>query len=89
MGRAVAEAVLRSGLDLVPMTITGESREAVQEQKGMMIGPDQLHVEFVGMEDREERLLLLKEQYPQLIIVDFTLPSCVNGELLLLLFSHV
>jgi len=79
MGCAAAEAVLRAGLSLVPMTITGEPREVTQSKGGMAVGEEQIRVEFVGIEDREETLQLLKEQYPNLIVVDFTLPQCVNG----------
>lgn len=83
MGNAVAEAVLRAGLPFVPMTITGESRAVAQRQKGMAVGRKKTFVEFIGIEDREHRLLLLKQQYPHLIIVDFTLPSCVNENAML------
>lgn len=79
MGCAAAEAVLRAGLPFVPMTITGESRTVTDKLKGMTIGEKKIQVECIGLEDREHRLLLLKQQYPHLIIVDFTLPSCVNG----------
>ena len=81
VGRAAAEAVLRAGLPLVPMTITGEPRE-VTEKQGMVIdGPTKTSVKFIGIEDRETSLREIQKDHPNLIIVDFTLPSVVNGRL--------
>ncbi|GMH40065.1 hypothetical protein BSKO_07969 [Bryopsis sp. KO-2023] len=75
MGHAAAEAVVRAGLNLLPYTITGESVEAA---KGDVIGVSGVPVAVVGVEEREEVLLRLKSEHPDLVVIDYTLPACVN-----------
>lgn len=77
MGHAAAQAVVKAGLNLLPYTITGDS---VAAAKGNVIGVSGVPVAVVGLEEREEVLLRLKEDNPEMIIIDFTLPMCVNGE---------
>lgn len=77
MGHAAAQAVVRAGLNLLPYTITGDSVEAA---KGNVIGVSGVPVLVVGLEEREEVLLQLKEDNPEMIVIDFTLPMCVNGK---------
>lgn len=78
MGYAVAEAILRAGLPLVPMTITGDPKAVTEKQKSIAVNGN--NIQLIGLEDRTPRLSLLKEQYPNLIVVDYTAPSCMNGK---------
>lgn len=76
MGNAVAEAVVRAGLQLVPYSFTGES-EAVAIGN---VGVSGIPVELVAPEVRQQALEDVVRDYPGLIIVDYTLPQAVNGE---------
>lgn len=78
MGHAAAEAVVRAGLQLIPHTVTGEP---VETTRGNIVGVSGVPVHLVGLEEREEVLQNLKAKHKTLIVVDFTLPSAVNGEL--------
>ncbi|CAD7704983.1 unnamed protein product [Ostreobium quekettii] len=81
MGHAAAEAVVHGrGVQLVPYTVTGEPLE---KTKGNVVGVSAVPVNLVGNEEKEDVLLKLKDDNPSLIIVDFTLPSAVNGNALL------
>ena len=75
MGHATAEAVVRAGLQLVPYSITGSSEAVVVGN----IGVSGIPVELVGADKRQEAIQRIKKDYPQLIIIDFTLPEAVNG----------
>lgn len=78
MGCSAAEAILRAGLDLIPFTITGETKDQMGSNKEIKLGPNHTPIAFVPMEDREDCLEDVKQQYQNLIVVDFTLPQCVN-----------
>lgn len=75
MGHATAEAVLRAGLTLVPYSFTGSS-EAVAVGN---VGVDGVPVELVSPSERQEALERICSDYPHLIVVDYTLPTAVNG----------
>lgn len=75
MGHATAEAVVRAGLQLVPVSFTGAS-EAVAVGN---VGVSGVPVELVAPEERQSAMDKVKEQYPGLVLIDFTLPSVVNG----------
>lgn len=75
MGHATAEAVVRAGLTLVPFSFTGAS-EAVAVGN---IGVAGIPVELVSPERRQQALEEVRERYPGLIMIDYTLPSVVNG----------
>ena len=75
MGHATAEAVIRAGLTLVPFSFTGAS-EAVAVGN---IGVCGIPVELVGPDERTAALQDIRQQYPGLVMVDYTLPSAVNG----------
>jgi len=75
MGLATAEAVVRSGNTLVPYTLTGSSR-------GVRVGTIAVEgtpVELVAVEERTAALQSVLERWPDLVIIDYTLPSAVNG----------
>ncbi|GBF87779.1 4-hydroxy-tetrahydrodipicolinate reductase,chloroplastic [Raphidocelis subcapitata] len=74
MGHAAAEAMVRAGLQLVPFTLTGYSAGVAVSN----IGVSGVPVELVGKERRQEAMDRVKERYPGLIVVDYTLPNCVN-----------
>ena len=75
MGHATAEAVVRGGLPFVPYSFTGSS-EAVAVGN---VGVSGIPVELVAPAERQSAMERLKAQFPGLIIIDFTLPSAVNG----------
>lgn len=75
MGHATAEAVVRAGLQLVPLSFTGAS-EAVAVGN---VGVSGIPVELIGPEERQAAMEHVKAQYPDMILIDFTLPSVVNG----------
>lgn len=74
MGHATAEAVVRAGLSLVPYSFTGSS-EAVAVGN---VGVEGIPVELVGPERRQQAMEQAKHEYPNMIIIDFTLPMAVN-----------
>jgi 4-hydroxy-tetrahydrodipicolinate reductase len=74
MGHAAAEAVVRAGLTLVPVTLSGYSAGVAVANIGVAGVP----VELVGKERRQEALDRVKAEYPGLVIVDYTMPNCVN-----------
>eukprot|EP00210_Caulerpa_lentillifera_P009096 g8677.t1 len=80
MGCAAAEAIFGAGLELIPLTVTGETKQQIGKNTSMKLGGDKTKkkIEFVPLEDRDDCLKEVKAQYKNLIVVDFTLPQCVN-----------
>eukprot|EP00879_Flechtneria_rotunda_P024905 GHRR01026431.1.p1 GENE.GHRR01026431.1~~GHRR01026431.1.p1 ORF type:complete len:136 (+),score=25.71 GHRR01026431.1:215-622(+) len=76
MGHAAAEAVVKAGLTLVPFTLTGYSAGVAVSN----IGVAGIPVEVVGRDRRQEIMSRIQDKHPDLIIVDYTTPNCVNGE---------
>eukprot|EP00877_Chromochloris_zofingiensis_P014130 jgi/Chrzof1/8971/Cz03g31130.t1 len=74
MGHAAAESMVKAGLTLVPYTLTGFSAGVAVSN----IGISGIPVEVVGKERRQEAMNLIREKYPNLIVVDYTMPNCVN-----------
>ncbi|PSC71924.1 4-hydroxy-tetrahydrodipicolinate reductase chloroplastic [Micractinium conductrix] len=74
MGHSTAEAVVRAGITLVPYSFTGQS-EAVAVGK---MGVSGIPVELVGPEERQAALDHIRSKYPELIVVDYTLPAVLN-----------
>eukprot|EP01024_Parvocaulis_polyphysoides_P056785 TRINITY_DN6013_c0_g2_i2.p1 TRINITY_DN6013_c0_g2~~TRINITY_DN6013_c0_g2_i2.p1 ORF type:complete len:288 (-),score=54.92 TRINITY_DN6013_c0_g2_i2:94-957(-) len=74
MGHAAAEAIVRAGLNLVPITFTGESIGVAVENIGVAGVPVQVY----GLERQQEVIEEVKQKYPDVLIVDYTLPLCVN-----------
>ena len=66
---------MRGGLPFVPYSFTGSS-EAVAVGN---VGVSGIPVELVAPAERQSAMERLKAQFPGLIIIDFTLPSAVNG----------
>eukprot|EP00879_Flechtneria_rotunda_P033037 GHRR01036557.1.p1 GENE.GHRR01036557.1~~GHRR01036557.1.p1 ORF type:complete len:314 (+),score=85.81 GHRR01036557.1:65-1006(+) len=74
MGHAAAEAVVKAGLTLVPFTLTGYSAGVAVSN----IGVAGIPVEVVGRDRRQEIMSRIQDKHPDLIIVDYTTPNCVN-----------
>ena len=77
MGHATAEAVVSAGLELVPWSFTGESEAVVVGN----VGVSGIPVQLIGKEERQEAMQRVKDEYPGLVMIDFTLPGAVNGEI--------
>mmetsp|Transcript_4409 Transcript_4409/g.12723 ORF Transcript_4409/g.12723 Transcript_4409/m.12723 type:complete len:332 (-) Transcript_4409:463-1458(-) len=74
MGHATAEAVVRAGLELVPISFTGESEGIAVES----IGVSGIPVELILPEKRQLVMEQVKMDYPGVLVIDYTLPSAVN-----------
>jgi hypothetical protein len=75
MGHATAEAVVRAGLQLVPYSFTGESEGMAVES----IGVSGIPVELILPEARQQAMERVQSEFPGVLIIDYTLPSAVNG----------
>ncbi|GLJ05710.1 hypothetical protein SUGI_0023690 [Cryptomeria japonica] len=72
MGRAVAEAALSAGLQLVPLSLTSPH---LGNQK-IQIGDVEVDVRSASEKDDVYDLIL--QNYPHVVVVDYTVPSAVN-----------
>jgi 4-hydroxy-tetrahydrodipicolinate reductase len=72
MGGAVAEAALGAGLQLVPVCLTGPGL-------GRNFSIQGIDMKAVDSRDRERVMDEVLQQYPNVIVVDYTLPAAVNG----------
>ncbi|KAL6546648.1 4-hydroxy-tetrahydrodipicolinate reductase 2, chloroplastic [Orobanche minor] len=73
MGRAVLEAAMAAGLNPVPIALGG------LEDSGRILDFGGKQVEVFGDSDRESILSSVFDDYPNLIVVDYTVPAAVNG----------
>ena len=85
MGHATAEAVVSAGLELVPWSFTGESEAVVVGN----IGVSGIPVQLIGKKERQEAMQRVKDEYPGLVMIDFTLPGAVNGNLTTLVSARL
>lgn len=76
MGRAVLESAISAGLHPVPISLGGP----YDEGKTIQVGEKEIKVH--GTSDRERILSSIYEEYPTLVVVDYTVPSAVNGIIL-------
>ena len=74
MGRAVAEAAVSAGLQLIPVTFSNseKSREALH------VGSTQIQI--YGPPEREHVLSSIFNEHPNVVVVDYTVPDAVNGK---------
>ncbi|XP_076957490.1 4-hydroxy-tetrahydrodipicolinate reductase 2, chloroplastic-like [Bidens hawaiensis] len=72
MGQAVIEAGISAGLHIVPASFGIET----DARKTVPVGGKDIQVH--GPSDRENTLASLVEEFPNLIVVDFTVPNAVN-----------
>jgi len=73
MGKAVINAAEAAGLNVVPVSFGCEEESGQTFEIG---GKDFL---VHGPTDRESVLASALEKYPNLIVVDYTVPNAVNG----------
>lgn len=74
MGKAIISAAESAGLNVVPVSF-GSAQESDQT---VQVGTKEILVH--GPSERESTLESLLIKYPNLIVVDFTAPSAVNGK---------
>lgn len=76
MGHATAESVVarNKNVRLVPYTFSGKSTGVAVGN----IGVSGVPVERVSPEERQNALDMIKSKYPNLVIIDYTLPMAVN-----------
>lgn len=67
--------MVAAGLTLVPYTLTGYSAGVAVSNVGIRGVP----VELVGRDRRQKVMEQILEKHPDLIVVDYTTPYCVNG----------
>ena len=72
MGLSVAEAAALRGLHLVPVSFS--SREKVE--KAIQVG--QTDIRIYGPSAREDVLSSIADEFPDVIVVDYTAPDSVN-----------
>ncbi|KAK9055436.1 hypothetical protein SSX86_026519 [Deinandra increscens subsp. villosa] len=72
MGQAVVEAGVSAGLHIVPASF------GIQKDAGKTIQVGGKDIQVHGPSDREATLASILEEYPNLIVVDFTVPNAVN-----------
>jgi 4-hydroxy-tetrahydrodipicolinate reductase len=75
-GQAVAEAAIAAGLQLGPKSITGRGRAGGYAEFSVQ----GIKVDGVDGDEREKVMDQVLQDYPGLIVVDYTLPAAVNGE---------
>eukprot|EP00878_Enallax_costatus_P002429 GHUV01002606.1.p1 GENE.GHUV01002606.1~~GHUV01002606.1.p1 ORF type:complete len:316 (+),score=79.39 GHUV01002606.1:67-1014(+) len=74
MGRSVAEAAVRAGLELVPYTLCG-AKEAADTPSIEIAGQT---LQLVGPDTRDDLIQQAQQQYPALIMVDYTVPDVIH-----------
>ena len=75
MGKAIIKAADSAGLHIVPVSF-GAEKESGQTVE--MCGKEIL---VHGPSERESILASVFQEYPNLVVVDFTVPATVNGNL--------
>lgn len=73
MGKAVINAAEAAGLHVVPVSFGCEEESG---QTFQVCGKEFL---VQGPSDRESVLVSILDKYPNLIVVDYTVPTAVNG----------
>ncbi|PON48567.1 Dihydrodipicolinate reductase [Trema orientale] len=72
MGKAVINAADSAGLDIVPVSFGSE------EESGNTVQVCGKEITVQGPSKRESTLASLFDEYPNLIVVDYTVPAAVN-----------
>lgn len=73
MGISVAESIIGRNWNLVPFSLSGNSKN------GQFVEIEGRKIELLGSSVREERINDIIKKYPELIVVDYTLPAAVNS----------
>lgn len=77
MGKAVAEAAVSAGLELVPISFSS------REKSGRTVQVGSTEIQIHGPSERENILSSMFEKFPNLVVVDYTVPDAVNGKFIL------
>ncbi|XP_047317526.1 4-hydroxy-tetrahydrodipicolinate reductase 2, chloroplastic-like [Impatiens glandulifera] len=72
MGKSVIQAAISAGLDVVPISFGS------LEESGQMVEVGGKEIQVHGPLERENVLSSTFAQYPNLVVVDYTLPAAVN-----------
>ncbi|XP_021764415.1 4-hydroxy-tetrahydrodipicolinate reductase 2, chloroplastic-like [Chenopodium quinoa] len=72
MGKAVIEAAANAGLHIVPVSF------GAQEESGQLVQVGGKEIQVYSPSEREDILASVYDEYPELIVVDYTVPSAVN-----------
>ncbi|XP_042520034.1 4-hydroxy-tetrahydrodipicolinate reductase 1, chloroplastic-like isoform X2 [Macadamia integrifolia] len=72
MGRAVIEAAVSAGIQLVPVSFSTEA------ESGQIVQVGGQNIQIYGPSEREGILSSIFEEHPNLIVVDYTVPDAVN-----------
>ncbi|KAF5179301.1 4-hydroxy-tetrahydrodipicolinate reductase 1 protein, partial [Thalictrum thalictroides] len=72
MGRAVIEAAVSAGLQLIPISFSSE------EESGQIVQVGGSNVRVHGPSEKEAVLASVFDAHPDLIVVDYTVPAAVN-----------
>ncbi|CAL5416880.1 unnamed protein product [Camellia sinensis] len=72
MGKAVIEAVASKGIHLVPISFSRSN------ESGKIVQVGGKEIQLYGPSERESVLTSAFEEYPNLIVVDYTVPTSVN-----------
>ncbi|XP_010261625.1 PREDICTED: 4-hydroxy-tetrahydrodipicolinate reductase 2, chloroplastic-like isoform X2 [Nelumbo nucifera] len=73
MGKAIIQAAVSAGLELVPASFSSP------EEAGQVVQAGGKEIQIYGPPEREGVLASLFDEHPNLIAVDFTVPAAVNG----------
>lgn len=73
MGKAIIKAADSAGVNVVPVSFGS------LEESGLTIEASGKNILVHGPSDRDSVLASVFDEYPNLIVVDFTVPSAVNG----------
>ncbi|KAJ0969034.1 hypothetical protein J5N97_021911 [Dioscorea zingiberensis] len=72
MGKAVAEAAVSAGLQLVPVSFSSQSRPGRTVQVGSK------EIQIHGPTERDYVFASIIDEFPDLVVVDYTVPDAVN-----------
>lgn len=75
MGQAVIKAADSAGLNLVPISF------GCAEEAGKTVKVCGKEIQVHGPSDRESVLASVFDEYPNMIVVDYTVPDAVNSKL--------
>lgn len=73
MGKAVIKEADSTGLNVVPVSFGNE------EESGKTVQVCGKDITLYGPSERESILASVFDEHPNLIVVDYTVPSAVNG----------
>lgn len=75
MGKAIIKAADSAGLDIVPVSFGAE------KESGQTVEVCGKEILVHGPSERESILASVFQEHPNLVVIDFTVPDIVNGNL--------